>query len=61
MAKAEPLNVVPLGSTWISWTPRSSTPATMIDAPNGRTAYIVNSCRYSDRFLESVPTSIGSS
>src|SRR5207245_880371 len=54
-------NVVPLGSTWISWTPSSSTPATMIDAPNGRTAYIVNSWRYSDKFRESVTRSMGSS
>src|SRR2546427_615119 len=61
IANAEPLNVVPLGSTWISCTPRASTPAITTDAPNGRTAYMVNSCKYSERLRESVPTSTGSS
>src|SRR5947209_12897846 len=57
IANAEPLNVVPLGSTWMSCTPSASTPAITTDAPNGRTAYIVNSCRYSERLRSEEHTS----
>src|SRR6058998_3035085 len=36
----------------MSCTPRASTPAITTDATNGRTAYMVNSCRYSERLRE---------